>query len=197
MAKKSKRKSKKINNNKKLLILTIISMLVLIVLVSTTYAKFITSESTEKKKLYESSNDLSVTFDDTSSDAITLNPTQPVSDSYGSNLKPYTFTIENTGSSISTYEIKITNEVITNPNGLTNEQVRSNIKYKLNDNEPELLSNVGEDGIISGCLNPGDDSLTFNIRLWIKSDAPIEMENTTYQAKIAVTGQAVNKCPTE
>lgn len=195
MAKKVKRKTKKTNNNKKVLMLTVISILVLVVLISTTYARFFASESTEKQELYESRNDLSVIFDDESSDAITLNPTQPVSDSYGSRLKPYTFTIKNTGNSLSTYEIKITNEVITNPNGLTNEQVRENIKYQINDNEPQLLSTTLEDGIITGCINPGDDALTFNIRLWIKSDAQMEIEKTTYQAKIAVTGQAVNKCP--
>jgi len=188
----NKKVKQKLNfNDKRIILLTLISILVLVLLITTSLAAFISNANSDDKDMY-ASGDLIVDFDDSTGNAINLNPAQPVTDEYGSSLDPYTFTIENTGTLTATYKIYLTDEVISNPNGLTNDQVKTNIKYQINDYPPELLSTLNGNLIISGGINPGQ-VLSFDLRLWIKEEAPNEMENTTYGAKIAVTGQAVRE----
>lgn len=171
---------------KRILILTIISIVTLITLVSTSYAMFFVNRSTDNKDLYASGN-LIVSFEDSTGEAINLTNAQPVSDSYASTLKPYNFSITNTGTLFASYEVVLTDEAITNSNGLTNTDVKSNIKYKINNNNPKLLTNSK---IVTGAIRPGE-TLKFELRLWIKEDASSSIENTSYSAKIAVTGQAI------
>lgn len=176
-------------NNKRIIVLTIISVLALIALVSTTFAIFIVSGESSEKTLYSSGN-LLVSFSDENSNAINLGVTKPVSDSYGMKTEPYTFTITNTGTLNATYEIVLTDEVISNPSGLTDEQVKENIKYMLNEYSPKLLSKFKSDNNLTGVIKPGQ-TLTFNLRMWIKREATNDIENTNYSTKIGVTGNAV------
>jgi len=175
--------------DKKIILLTIASILVLVVLISTSYAMFFARGESEEKKVY-TAGDLTVNFDDSTSNAININPAQPVSDEYGSSLEPYTFTITNNGTLSATYKIMLTDETIINPNGLTNTEVKTNIKYQINDNSPALLSSALSNVLLTGEI-PAGKSLTFNLRLWITEEATSSMENTTYSAKVAVSGKAI------
>ena len=192
------KKSKKININfkdKRILLVTIISISCLLLLISTSLAMLVSSASSSKKDLF-STGDLVVTFDDASGNAINLNPTKPVSDEYGSSLEPYTFKIKNTGSLVATYQVSLTNEVITNPNGLTSSQVKDNIKYQIDNNAPKTLSSASGNIIISGEVNKSGatgSTVEHSLRLWIKESAGNEMQKTTYKAKLSVTGKAIHK----
>lgn len=196
-AKKKKSIFKKINKlsvrNKRIIILMLISVFALIVLITTSFAMLVSNDSSDNKDLYQT-GDLVVNINDNLSETINLNPAFPVSDEYGSNLKPYEFSITNNGDYISTYNIILTDEVISNSNGLSNLEVKSNIKYKIDNSEPLLLSTIGDNGLTSGCINPGE-TLTFNLRMWIDEEATSAIENTIYQVKVGVTSKAVNKCP--
>ena len=200
MAKKKKHnKLKKILNNfkntslknKRIIILTIISILVLITLVSTTFAMFIVKEDSKKKTTYTGGN-LSVSFDDANGNAISINPARPMTDSYAMTIEPYKFTITNNGTLNATYRIVLTDEVISNPNGLTNEQVKENIKIQVNGNEPVLLSELVNNTITTGIID-AQKTKEFSIRLWIKLEASNDIEKTSYSAKIAVTGKSTVK----
>ncbi|MBE6153081.1 MAG: hypothetical protein E7166_02475 [Firmicutes bacterium] len=200
--KKSKKNTKNIKNKsninilkekKTLIILLLVSISVLILLISTSYSAFITRVGTEESLNYTTGT-LNVSFDDSMGSVININPAKPISDQHAQTLTPYTFTITNTGSLDSTFKIYLTDESISNPYGLSNEQVKSNIKYQINDNEPALLSNADGNLLLAGGINGGEDTETkeFTLRLWIDESATIEMENTTYTAKISITGQSVS-----
>ena len=186
-------KIKKINKkNKKVIIVTMISILVLITLISTSFAMFFTNASSNNKDLIKT-GDLSVTFNDSMGSAININPARPVSDVYGKQTEPYKFTITNNGDYIATYNIVLENEIITNQSGLSNNEVKSNIKYQMNNNMGILSTLPNGNILYTGCINKGE-TINFELRLWVKEEATIEMEGATYQARVAVSGKAVNKC---
>lgn len=187
---KLKRKLKKQKNtkNKIIIVLTLVSILTLIVLISTSYSAFVV-EGESTQETYVTGN-LSVSFNDENGNVISINPAKPVSDSYGMKTDPYTFKITNTGDFKATYKIILTDEVISNPSGLTNQEVKSNIKYMLNEFSPKLLSELDSDNNLTGVIEPGQ-TITFDLRMWIKREANNDIENTSYSAKIGVTAKSI------
>ncbi len=177
--------------NKKLLITMIVTVLVLITLLSTSFAMLMKSASSGSEKYLETGN-LVVKLDkDNEGNAIELNPTKPVNDEYGmATVKPYTFTIKNTGTTNASYEVYL-DETITN-DSLTPDEVRRYIRYQIDDETPKSLAGQGSNIIVRGGIGP-QNTLTFKLKLWIDIDAPNTIEGTIYKAKVGVKGKATNK----
>ncbi len=178
--------------NKKLLITMIVTVLVLVTLLSTSFAMLMKSDSSEKQDLYKT-GDLIVQLDkDNEKNEININPAKPISDEYGiATVKPYTFTITNTGTTNASYEVYL-DETITNTHNLSNDKVRQYIRYQIDDETPRSLGGQGSNIIVRGGIHP-NENLTFRLKLWIDIDAPNEMEGTTYTAKVGVKGKATNR----
>ena len=93
-------------STKRVLIVTIISILALLILISTSLARFIQNEEGSQKEML-SSGKITIVFNDSEGNAVSIDPAKPVSDDYGSSLDPYTFTVTNNGTNRSTYEVKL------------------------------------------------------------------------------------------
>ncbi len=193
MAKKQKNnfinKIKKLNlRDKRILIITIVSILSLLLLASTSFALFISRNSTEEKNLYQT-GDLTVVFDDTTGNAINLNPAQPISDEAAKKLDPYTFTIENKGDYIVTYQIFI-NDVA----GTTEEQSKkipkNFLKYQLNNETISTLDTLNNNMLKEGVIYPGQ-KFTFDLRIWLDYNTTSSIEGYNYKGKISISGKAI------
>jgi len=182
-------KVKKLNfKDKRILILTIISVLALVTLASTSFALFLKSYETDKKDLF-ATGDLLISFDDETSNAININPTKPISDAYGSTLKPYTFTITNNGTYKSSFSVKLVDSTDLTSDSIN--KLKPVLKYQINDNAPQYLKDTDNQILVSGHISAGQ-SITYNLRMWIAYEATEEIEKLTYSGSLSLSGKAVN-----
>src|SRR5574344_1184779 len=146
-----------------------------------------------------SSNDLGVgCFSTTFTDQNNINLTNqfPISDTEGASLKAYTFTISNTCTIASNYQIDLET--------LSTTTAGSNfIKLSLNSGSPALLSSYASaTTTISGALNgyklttgylAGNQSVSYNLRLWIDENATTDdVANKVFESKIVVATVATD-----
>ena len=165
----------------------LISILTLITLISTSFALFLKENRTNQKDLF-STGDLTISFNDDSGDAININPAKPVSDEYGSTLDPYTFTITNTGTYKTSYQVKLvdSNSISTDAINL----LKPVLKFQIDDNTPIYLRDTDNQIVVSGALSPGQ-TITHDLRIWIAYEATTEIANLTYKGSISLSGKAV------
>ena len=166
----------------------IVFIIALIITISSfSYAFFISSDilgnnvaTTECFKLsLEDSND------------INLDKAHPISESEGSSLTPYTFTIKNVCNKVADYQVNI--ETLSSTT-IDTEYIRikldnneSNILKRYELNESNINNNVKEGRkITSGTLRANEEK-TYNIRMWIDEESTIEQSaNKEYHGKITV-----------
>jgi hypothetical protein len=137
----------------------------------------------------------STTF--TESNDISLSNAFPITDTAGKKLTPYTFTITNTCTIASNYQINL--EVLN-----TTTAGAAYIKTELNTDTPALLSSLTTvtktlDAastayeMKTGYLAPSK-SATYNLRLWVDEAATTDnMSNKTFSAKVVVITSATPK----
>jgi len=181
-------KVKKLNlKDKRILVLTLISIFALVTLASTSFALFLKSYETNQKDLL-ATNDLILAFDDETGNAININPAKPISDAYGSTLEPYTFTITNNGTYKASFDVKLVDS-----NNLTSDEIdklKPVLKYQINDNKPQYLKDTDNQILVSGHIKP-EQSITYNLRMWIAEEATSEIENLIYTGSISLSGNAI------
>ena len=183
---------KKLNSkDKKILIIIIVSILCITLLISTSLAMLISNNSSAKKDIYKTGS-LTIVFNDENAQNIILNKAKPITDEYAmATIKTYDFTIENEGSTVATYNISLTNEEITTVDNISNEYVKSKIKYQINDRDPQILSEAKGNVLLSGGINPGKTK-EFKLRVWLSIDADNKVQNSTYKAQVSISGKAVH-----
>ena len=139
-----------------------------------------------------------ITFTD--SNDINLQKAYPITDSEGSSLAPYTFTIENTCDSPASYQINL--ETMGQEGSvkvLPEEYLKANLieKDSSNISTNNLTSDYEVGTTIDGAIKAykldtgiiqGKTSKTFELRLWLDYDTPVidEVMNATYNGKISV-----------
>ena len=139
-----------------------------------------------------------ITFTD--SNDINLQKAYPITDSEGSSLAPYTFTIENTCDSPASYQINL--ETMSQDESvkvLPEEYLKANLieKDSSNISTNNLTSDYEVNTTIDGAIKAykldtgiiqGKTSKTFELRLWLDYDTPVidEVMNATYNGKISV-----------
>ena len=139
-----------------------------------------------------------ITFTD--SNDINLQKAYPITDSEGSSLAPYTFTIENTCDGPAGYQINI--ETMSQDSGvkvLPEEYLKANLieTDSSNISTNNLTSDYEVSTTIDGAIKAymldtgiiqGKTSKTFELRLWLDYDTPVidEVMNATYNGKISV-----------
>ena len=139
-----------------------------------------------------------ITFVD--SNDINLQKAYPITDSEGSSLAPYTFTIENTCDSPASYQINL--ETMGQEGSvkvLPEEYLKANLieKDSSNISTNNLTSDYEVGTTIDGAIKAykldtgiiqGKTSKTFELRLWLDYDTPVidEVMNATYNGKISI-----------
>ena len=139
-----------------------------------------------------------ITFTD--SNDINLQKAYPITDSEGSSLVPYTFTIENTCDGPASYQINL--ETMGQEGSvkvLPEEYLKANLieKDSSNISTNNLTSDYEVGTTIDGAIKAykldtgiiqGKMSKTFELRLWLDYDTPVidEVMNATYNGKISV-----------
>ena len=139
-----------------------------------------------------------ITFVD--SNDINLQKAYPITDSEGSSLTPYTFTIENTCDGPASYQINL--ETMSQNEGvkvLPDEYLKANLieTDSSNISTNNLTSDYEVGTTIDGAIKAykldtgiiqGKTSKTFELRLWLDYDTPVidEVMNATYNGKISI-----------
>lgn len=147
------------------------------------------------------SGNLSLNLADTKS--LTLANSYPLSDVKGLASDPYTFTIKNTGTIASSYVVYLKD------NALSDGKTRiadNKVKYSLIKNKnvttgAKLLSTLASvDGkgrvLATGTIDP-DETINFDVRIWIDEAAGSEVEGTSFSAKISMEGEQLSVTPNE
>ena len=131
---------------------------------------------------------LNIDFGSDSSNVIDLSGKYPMSDSEGEALTPYTFTITNTGTLPADYEIRLQDDtdMITQDGCSTNQLNKNYIKYKVNDENANVLAS-SDRLLAEGSLAKGE-SATYNLHVWIKDGVGNDALNKHYHGKIVVKG---------
>ena len=134
--------------------------------------------------------------------ALNLENAEPLYDKDGMELKAFKFSMTNTSSRPIEYTLKVVNdtdkqEACVLDEGTENEQTCSvlttdNLKfaYKLNDEEYSSPSNLGESNdVVTTYIINGKETLTYEIKIWIKSDATNEIMNHYFFGQLLIQGQ--------
>lgn len=133
---------------------------------------------------------LILTLDESASKGISLLNTVPVTDEKGVTFDPYTFTVQNSGTTEAKYRILLVNdENEYQKHGCSDLKLDwSNIRYSFaKDKEAATVGNLGETG---GVLNEGilkvDAKSSYSLKLWIKAEATNEIMNRHFHGIIKV-----------
>ena len=183
---------------KRQLLVTLFSILgVTIISLGSAYAVF-TSVSKSADYNVIKVGTLNIDFGEDSSNTIDLSGQYPMSDEEGLKLKPYTFTIKNTGTLTADYEVYIQDDqdMISKDNCTNNQLNKDYIRYKLDTGTPANLSSLAGSNykIASGSLEP-NGSVTYTLYVWIREGVGNDVLSKHYHGKIVVNGENVSGDP--
>lgn len=176
---------------KQMLLIVVAVFVVTLTLLGSSYAVFSDVKESANANIIKAGT-LNIIFDETASgnsQIINLNGTYPKSDTDGQASSPYTFTIKNTGSIVSSYTIKIQDDTdMIEEDGCSNNLLpKDKIKYSINGETPVLLSSKETDSyIVETSSLFSNSSRQYSIRMWIDESAGNEVLNNHYHGKIIV-----------
>ena len=183
---------------KRQLLVTLFSILgVTIISLGSAYAVF-TSVSKSADYNVIKVGTLNIDFGEDSSNTIDLSGQYPMSDEEGLKLTPYVFTITNTGTLTSDYEVYIQDDqdMISKDNCTNNQLNKDYIRYKLDTGTPANLSSLAGSNykIATGSLEP-NGSVTYTLYVWIREGVGNDVLSKHYHGKIVVNGVNVSGDP--
>ena len=169
---------------KKYIIAAVLIVLVsVIALIGTTYA-FLTMTIEGDKTITLRAGVFKVDF--TEGDSINLNNAAPVSDSKGQSQAPYTFTITNEGNLTAYYHVLLEED---SANTLSNSYLKMRITgsdgydsgvVKVNSYGTGTFEIIGENELAV------DETVTYNLYMWLDENADNSAQGKTYKSKIVV-----------
>jgi uncharacterized protein YcnI len=181
-------------NNKKLRWIMVIVLILIIIVIGVAYA-FWSLTDNQKKGNKIATACIKITYEEDADSAINLEDAYPLSDEDGLNQTPYTFKITNSCSKSVKYSVNL--DILTDledPSSLELDYV----KVDLNGNSSSILSSY--DTTFTSVSNAftskklyvgelsGNESKSFELRLWLDEDTPIEKgEDKYFSSKIIVT----------
>ena len=192
--------------NKKI-VYTIIGIIsVLLVAAAITYAYWLVTKTQQGENVI-SSGCLDIAL--SGKNDITLPNSFPLSDEDGAKLTPYEFTITNKCATAVDYQVNLESLAVEGKEEISAESLNvalnlsgvTNIVGKKlstqSEVEPTIADAVEARKLLTGSLaaksdNSTEDEVTYELRIWIDKDAPIEEMNKTFKSKITVTvGQGI------
>ena len=147
----------------------------------------ITKKQTDKNIVGSACLDISLS----GSNDINLANAWPITDSEGAETTPYTFTITNNCNDEINYQVAL-ESLVAGTGESANYLDYKYLKVQLNDNEAILYKDLTdltpESGIratkeLAHHTLAGKDSITYNLRLWIDEDTPLQNEDESYNTK--------------
>lgn len=175
---------------KRQLFVTLLSILgVTVISLGSAYAVFTSVSKSEEYNVIKVGT-LNIDFGDVTN-TIDLSGEYPMTDAEGAKLKPYTFTITNTGSLETDYEVYIQDDtdMIDQDNCANNQLSKDYIRFKLDTASPVDLSSIASSNyrIATGSIAP-EGSVTYTLYVWIKDGVGNDVLNRHYHGKIVVNG---------
>lgn len=173
--------------NKKIIRNSIFVFFAVVMFVLVSYAVFsYAREGEENNKL--STGTLILTLDDSTSSGITLSNAIPVTDQEGLSGTPYTFTVRNSGTLNSNYELQLVDdeEKYISHDCSDKKLPWTNIKYSLTKNDEEPVSGILNNQAFDTALLKPEETNSYTLRLWIDSKAGNEIMGTHFHGKIQV-----------
>ena len=162
--------------------------LVCSVFIGTSYSVWMVTKSQSKENIVKS-DCFNITY--TEGEAIYLNNIYPISDSEGSQLTPYTFTVKNTCNRALNYNMNLeymnTSTIDTNFVRVKVNEYQP-ITYKDKEGATPIISGASKAALIQSGIIQGQESKTYNLRLWIKESATSEdVGNTKFLSRVSIT----------
>ena len=163
---------------KQILVISLSIFCLLAVIISTSYASFTSSSGTAARTIQ--SGDLTTEF--TEGNMISINPV-PLANNLGEETDSYTFTITNNGTVSSYFRIDLHSTF-----GYDDSYLHY-LEYSLKENDSNFSENkiveYPDIDIYSATLEPGD-SMTFELRVWMRANTPNELQGENANIKINV-----------
>lgn len=162
---------------KRLIISTITVFMLALTIVGSSYALFLDVKSDTEDQVL-TAGDLQITYNGGA--AINITEAVPVSDeeAFKSNDNEYIFTVLNKGDVPYLFDITIDDN-----KEFENLLEHKYIKYSLNLDEGNLLSNTDNGKLLTYQLNPGDTKL-FNLKIWIPESGGYKLPNYIFDKEI-------------
>ena len=164
--------------------------LVLVLLIAGSYA-WLTLQVTGNKTNILRAGTLKLTLDDTTSNGILLEKAVPMSDTKGKTTTEYTFTLQNSGSTVG-YTIYLDDVALSDGETQLED---SKVKYQLVKNGEEtvaLLSSLEDKAIDTGTIGTNKTN-TYSLRVWIDSDAGNEVMGKILSKELRVEATQTNQ----
>ena len=170
---------------KKYIILVIVTIAIsIIALVGASYA-LLTMTIQGDKKITLTAGILKVDFDE--GDNINLNEIAPMTDSQGLKTTPYTFTVTNTGNINAYYHVSLEED---SNNTLDNSYLKMRLTSD-NGYDSGVVKvsgyGTGEFDITSEATLEPEDTVTYNLWMWLDENADNSAQGKLYQSKIVVS----------
>lgn len=174
------------------LITCIAVIAVVVASLGTTLAVFTKTDNGTEYNVVQA-GELSVSYVDLNDEGnvLQLNNEFPVSDEVGSSGSAYRFSVENTGTIVANYTVKIINDEDTiEADGCSNNLLDDDfIRYQFDNGEigtlKDLLDADGSYVISSGTLQPFESNI-HEIKLWLSDTSPNSVLGTHYHGKVVI-----------
>ena len=176
---------------KESIVLSIILLCLILIAVGMSYAFLKTSFFANKTSVLKVGS-LSLIFDETSGDAITVEDGTPMYDSEGMKQDNYfTFSLKNNGTLDSSYTIYLENQPLDEGDTRVNSNyVRYNLEKDNSVLQPDSLD--GDQAIDKGIIKK-NQIINYKMRLWFANDIPQSEENKVFKAKLNVVANQNTK----
>lgn len=194
--KKNEKNNKSVSITKSQLLLSIIAIVIgIITLIGASYAVLRISNTSERKNVL---NTGSFQIDFTTGEVITIDNMGPMSKAEGMNTKSFTFTITNNGTMDANYKVYLDENLSDNTHPISNVPSTEYlmISYRTGDSdftEPVSIQSLYDSNTL--VLNKqlaSQESITYEMKIWLDEAAGNEYQNTTYSARIAVESTQIN-----
>lgn len=149
---------------------------------------------TGEKEITLTSGELQITFDDTSSSAITLSNAEPISDEEGLSTTAYNFTIKNTGNIDSDYAIYLDDVTISDAPRMPDKYIKFSLTKGGEVANPSLLTVhtafTNDAGVITrsigtGTLSPALEE-NYTLHIWIADSADNAVMGTKFKVRLRI-----------
>jgi len=177
---------------RQMLVTSLSVFLILVITLATSVAIFTkTGEGSEYNVVQVGDLELSYVDLNDEGNVLQLADSYPLSDSEGEASTPYRFSVENTGTIIANYTVKILQDTDTiNADGCSDNLLDdSYLRYKFDNgtsqNLKDKLNASNEYVVYSGTLEPFESSI-HEIRLWITENSPNSVLGTHYHGKVVI-----------
>ncbi len=131
----------------------------------------------------------------TEGNAIALADTYPMTDSEGTSLEGYTFTLKNTGTTVANYSIYLDNVAVdTSDTKLDDKFVKCSLTKNQVVGSPKTLITLGNSGkrVLDTGTIAKNTTITYNLKVWVTADVDGDISGQVWKGKLRIEGEQVH-----